>query len=117
MSRSAQPRPRVLSAAGLAIRRAPNLAHDQLKKEQRRLRRLFVAREIGENTAFFFAAERRIGEDDIDAIFLADLGYLNCKRIVRTDLRRFQAVQRQIHLREQIRKRFRFATEDAALLK
>ncbi len=88
----------------------------KLKKQKSRFRCLFVAREICENAALFFATKRRIREDDINAIFLADFSDFNRERVVRADLRRFQPVQQQIHLREQIRQRLWLAAKDAALL-
>jgi hypothetical protein len=98
------------------FRGAPNFSHYQLKKQQRGFRGSFIAWKVRENAALFFTAEWRIGEDDVDAILLADLGDAHGDRIVRTDLRRFESVQQQIHLREQIRQWFRFAAKNAPLL-
>src|SRR5437667_2511548 len=85
-------------------------------KQNRGFRRLSVAWKVCENATFFFATKRRIRENNIYAIFLADLSYTNGERVVRTDLRRFQPVQQEIHLCEQIRQRLRFAAKDATLL-
>ena len=72
------------TAARPGFRRARlNLPHDQLKKEQRGFRGLFVFGKIALNAALFFAAEGRIGEDNIHAVFLADVGELEPERVVR----------------------------------
>ncbi len=57
------------------------LAHDELKKQQRGFGGLFVFGEIAEDAALFFAAERRIGQDDIDAVFVADFSQSERERL------------------------------------
>ena len=57
-------------AAG--FRRALEFAHDELKKQQSGFRGLLVFGEVAEDAALFFAAKRRVGHDDIDAVFVAD---------------------------------------------
>src|SRR3989304_3385056 len=79
------------------------LAHDELEKKKRRFGGLFVFGEVAENAALFFAAERRVGHDDIDPVFVADFPQRKAQAVQRIDLRRFQAVQNQIHLGQEIR--------------
>lgn len=74
------------------LRRAAQLAHDQLHKEQRRFRRLFVSGKVVEHAEFFFAAERGIGQDDVHALPVADAGKLLAQTVAWIDLRRFQHV-------------------------
>ena len=89
------------------------LAHDELEEEQSGFGGLLVFGEVAEDAALFFAAEGRVGHDDIDAVSVADLAERKAKAVQRIDLRRFQAVQNQVHLGQQIRKRLRLAAEDA----
>ena len=92
------------------------LPHDELQKEQRGLGRLLVLREIALDALLLLAAERRIGEDHVHAIALADVGELEAERIAGVNLRRIEAVQQQVHLAEQIRQRLRLAAEQGFLL-
>ncbi len=98
------------------FRRAFEFAHDELEKQQRGFGGLLVFGEVAEDAALFFAAERRVGHDDIDAVSVADLAERKAQAVQRIDLRRLQAVQEQIHLRQQIRQRLGFAAEDALSL-
>ena len=97
--------------------RALELAHDELEEEQRGFGGLFVFGKVAEDAALFFAAEGRVGHDDIDAVSVADFSQREAQAVQRIDLRRFQTVQDQIHLREQIRQRLGLAAEDALGLK
>ena len=54
------------------LRRALELAHDQLEKEQRGFGGLLVFGKVAEDAALFFAAEGRVGHDDIDSVSVAD---------------------------------------------
>ena len=72
---------------------ALELAHDQLKKQQRGFGGLFVFGKVAEDAALFFAAEGRVGHDDIDPVFVADLPQRKAQAVQRIDLRRFQTVQ------------------------
>ena len=67
--------------------RTLELAHDQLKKEQRGFGSLFVFGEVAEDTALFFAAERRVGHDDIDPVFIADFSQRKAETVQWVDLR------------------------------
>ena len=58
-----------------------SLAHDELEEEQRGFGGLFVFGEIAVNAALFFAAEGRVGEDHIHAVFVADFGELEAKSV------------------------------------
>ena len=78
---------------------------------------LLVLGEIALDAAFLFAAERRIGQDHVHPVGILDLGQLLLQTVSLGDLRRFQAVQQQVHLAEHVGERFGFAAEDALLLK
>src|ERR1041384_1847133 len=93
--------------------RASELAHDELKKEQRGFGGLLVFGKIGEDAALFFSAEGRIGQDNIYAVSIADFFQREPQTIDGSDLRLFQAMQKKIHVREQVGKRFGFAAEEA----
>ena len=92
------------------------LAHDELQEQKRGFRRLAVFGEVALNALFLLAAEGRIGEDHIDAVFLADLRELEAQGVAGVDLRRVQPVQQQVHLAEQIRQRLRLAAGDGVVL-
>ena len=92
------------------------LAHDELQKKQGSFGGLLVFGEVAEDAALFFAAERRVGHDDIDAVFVADLAEGEAQAVQGIDPGRFQAGQNQIHLGEQIGKRLGLAAEDALTL-
>jgi hypothetical protein len=59
---------------------------------------LLVFGEVAEDAALFFAAEGRVGHDDIDPIFVADLPQRKAKAVQGINLRGFQAVQHKVHL-------------------
>ena len=86
------------------------------RKQERRLSGAAVLREVAKDAALLLAAERRIGEDHLDALGLADLGQTEAQRIVGIDARRIHAVQEQVHLRQQEGKRLGLAAEDAGVL-
>ena len=92
------------------------LAHDELEEEQSGFGGLLVFGKVAEDAALLFAAEGRIGHDHIDAVSVADLAQRKAQAVERIDLRRLQAVQDQIHLRQQIRQRLGLAAEDALVL-
>ena len=104
------------TTAAPSERRAGQLAHNELHKQERGFSGLFVLRKVGENAAFLFTTEGRIREDNVYAITVANFSDLDLKAIVRTDLRHFQPVQQQIHLRQRERKWFGFTTENAVFL-
>ena len=102
---------------GLAAPAAPTqLSHDELKEQQRRLGRLHVAGEVALDAGLLFTTERRVGEDDIDAIFVAQLGELEAEAVAGVDLGRFESVQEEVHLAEQVRQRLGLAAVEAVLL-
>ena len=69
------------------FRRALELAHDELEEQQRGLGGLLVFGEVAEDAALFFAAEGRVGQDDIDAVSVADLAQREAQAVQRIDLR------------------------------
>ncbi len=69
------------------------LAHDELQKQHCGFCGLPVFGEIPLYAFFFLAAERRIGDDDMDALLFTDLGELEAQRVAGVDLRRVEAVQ------------------------
>ena len=97
-------------------RLALELAHDELEEQQRRFRGLPVFGEIALDALLLLAAEGRIGEDHVHAIFLADFGELEAQSVAGVDLRRVQAVQQQVHLAEQIRQGLWLAADDGLVL-
>ena len=64
---------------------APELAHDELKEEQRGLGGLLVVGEVAEDAALFLAAEGRVGQDDVDAVLVADLRELESEGVAGID--------------------------------
>src|SRR2546427_7159671 len=62
------------STRGPFRRRGPavQLTHDQLKEEERGLGRLPVIGEVALDALLLLSAERRVGEDHVHAVFLAD---------------------------------------------
>ena len=91
-------------------------SHDDLEKQERRLRRSPVVGKVVEDPCLFLAAEGRIGEDDVDPPVLADLGQAMPQRVARVDARRMEAVQKQVQLGEQVGQGLCLLAEDAALL-
>jgi hypothetical protein len=87
-----------------------------LQKEQGGFRCLHIGREVGFDAGFFFAAEGRVGEDDVDAFAVADFADAPFQSVAVGDLRRFQTMQQQIHLRQHIRQRFGFLAIEAGTL-
>ena len=51
-----------------------------------RFRRFVVLGKVAENAALFFAAEGRIGHDDIDPVSVADLAQRKAQAVQRIDL-------------------------------
>src|SRR5262249_14942860 len=83
------------------------LPHDELEKQQSGLSRLAVLWKIPLNTFLFLSAKRRVGQDYVNALLLADLGKFEPQGVAGIDLRRIEPVQEQVHLPEEIWKRFR----------
>ncbi len=79
-------------------RRALELAHDELQEEQGGFGGLLICREVVEDAALLFSSEGGIGEDDIDALAIADFGDRDVEAVAQRDLRRFQPVQQEVHL-------------------
>ena len=75
------------------FRLALELAHDELEKQQCGFGGLLVFGKIAEDAALFFAAEGRVGHDDIDAVSVTDLAQREAQAVQWIDLRRFQTVQ------------------------
>src|SRR5450759_1675375 len=84
---------------------APQLPHDELQEEQRRLASLHVAGEVALDAWLLLPTERRVGEDHVDAVPVAELAELEAQAVAGVDLRRLEAVQEQVHLAEQIGQR------------
>ena len=61
-------------------------------------------------------AEGRVGEDDVHALLLPDLGQPEPECIPRVDARRPVSVQQQVHLGQQEGQRLRLHAQDAVLL-
>ena len=59
---------------------------DELEEEKRGFGGLFIFGEVGEDTAFFLAAERRVGHDEVHAVSIADFAQGKTKRIFRVDI-------------------------------
>ncbi len=60
------------------------LPHDELQEQQGRFRGLLVGREVAPNPRLFLPAERRVGQDHVHSVPVADLGELDapdcCRR-------------------------------------
>jgi len=97
--------------------RAFEFAHDELEKQQGGFGGLFVFGKVAENAPLFFAAEGRVGHNDIDGVAVANLSQRKAQAVQRIDLRRFKSVQDEIHLRQQIRQRLGLAAKNALSLK
>lgn len=69
-----------------AYRMAAEFAHDELEEEEGGFGGLFVFGEVALDAFLFFAAERWISEDDIDAIGFSDFGELESKGVAGIDL-------------------------------
>jgi hypothetical protein len=82
------------------------LAHYELKEEQRCLCRLSIFGEVSLYALLLLAAERWICQYYVNTFFLPDLGELEAQGIARIDLRRVEAMQEQVHLPKKIRKGF-----------
>src|ERR1700736_2695493 len=74
-----------------SARGAPKTPHDDLEEKERGLGGLLVLGKIALDAALLLAAERRIGDDDIHAILLADLCELVAERVAGVDLRGVEA--------------------------
>jgi len=61
--------------------------------------------------------EGRIGEDHVHPVAVADLVEWKTQAVFRIDLRRFETVQEQVHLAEEVGKRFGLAAEYGLFLK
>ena len=104
---------RVFDDDAAASARAQNL--DEMLQEQKRR----LARADGEVLLHFlalFAAEGRIGEHDVVAVFFLNVGDVFGQRVGVDDVRRFDAVQDHVHDRNDIGQRlFLFAVKGAGL--
>ena len=94
----------------------PELAHDELQEEKRRLGGLLVFGKVRQDAPLLLAAEGRIGHDDVHAILVADLAQRKAEGVFRVNLRVFQAVEQEVHLAEQVRQRLGLDAEQRALL-
>src|SRR5712664_2310668 len=72
------------------------LPHDKLEKQKGGFGGLFVLGKIALNAFLFFATKRRIREDHIHTITLADVGELEAEGIPRVNLRRIKTVQQKV---------------------
>jgi hypothetical protein len=64
----------------------------------------------------FLAANRRIGQGDIDAVLFADLRELEAERILGVNMWGIETVQQQVHLAKEIGERLGLAPEDRLVL-
>jgi len=62
------------------------------------------------------SSRERGKSDHIDAVSVTDLAERKAQAVQRIDLRRFESVQNEIHLSQQIRQRLGFSSEDALFL-
>ncbi len=69
----------------------------QLKEEPRGLRCLLIGWEVGLDSPLLFSAERRICEDDVNAVAPADLGNRPRERIGADNIRLGDLVQDEVH--------------------
>ncbi len=72
--------------------------HDQLQEQQRCLGRAPILWEVVEGSCFFFAAEGWVGQDDVDALFLADFRQPEPQGVARVDAWGMQAMQQKVKL-------------------
>ena len=64
----------------------------------------------------FLAAKGRIGQDDIVAVFLLNIGQVLRQRVGMQDVRRFDAVQDHVHDADDVGQRFLFFAVEGLLL-
>ena len=77
-----------------------------LQKQKRGFAR--ADREVLLDLFAFLAAKRRIGDDDVEAVFLLNVGEVLGERVGVNDVRGFDAVQDHVHDRDDIGRRFLF---------
>ena len=63
-----------------------------------------------------FAAEGRIGDDDVEAVLFLHVGEVLCERVGVNDVRRFDAVQDHVHDRDHVGEGLLFLPVEGALL-
>lgn len=80
----------------------PKLTHDELQEQQCRLARLLVDGEVVLYPALFLAPEWRIREDHVHPFALSDLSQRMAQAVERIYLRRFQPVQKKVHLYHEV---------------
>src|SRR5262249_33735814 len=68
------------------FRRPLELSHNKLKEKQSGFGGLLVFGKIAKDTALFLAAEGRVGHDDIDPVFVADLSQRKAQAVQRINL-------------------------------
>ena len=68
------------------------------------------------NPFLFLAAKWGIGENNVNALFFADLRQLESKCVIRVYLWSIESVQKKIHLAKKIWKRLGFAAREASRL-
>ncbi len=77
---------------------------------------MLVLGEIALDAFLFLAAERGVGEDDVDPVLLANVGKLVAEGVAGVNLGGIEAVQEEVHLAEEVRQRLGLAAEQAGLL-
>ena len=85
-----------------------------LQKQERGFAR--ADREVLLDLFAFLAAKRRIGDDDVVAVFLLNVGEVLGERVGVNDVRGFDAVQDHVHDRDDIGQRFLFLAVERAFL-
>ena len=107
--RAAWPR----SAVGPSRGRLPAL-DEVLEEQERGLPGLH--RKVLLHLFAFFPSERRIGQDDVEAVRLLDVGEVLAQGVGQEDVRRVDPVQDQVHDPDDVRQRLLFLAVEGGLL-
>ena len=91
-------------------------AHNKLQKQQGGFRCLHVFGEISANTFFFLATKRRIGENCIYPVLVADFAQGEAQGVAGINARVFQTMKQQIHLYQQVGQGLGLTAIDTAVL-
>ena len=102
------------TAARPGLRRgALQLAHDELQEQQRRLGGLLVVGKVAVDAALLLAAEGRVGQDDVDAVSVADLGQREAQAVAADRSSATPGRAAAGSSGQQVRQRLGLAAEDA----
>src|SRR5438105_927551 len=78
------------------------LTNHELEEEPCSLGGLLVGRKVGLNALLFLATKGRVGEDDLDALALGDLGDRPRERVASSDVGFADFVENEVHHPEQV---------------